>query len=160
MEERPEGNPKGRAPVEKERAYYDKTIMSVSLADWGEVVRKAVYQAKRGDRYARRWLGDYLIGPAIQRLELEHRMSNNRLVEWINELFGEADAQGRRGVRNKGRLSAWGYATRPVRKRLLRRDARLLSSWAPNEAARVRSRRRRSWRDYRGVRSRRGERVT
>ncbi len=87
------GNPKGRAPVEKERAYYDKTIASVSLADWGEVVRKAVYQAKRGDRYARRWLGDYLIGPAIQRLELEHRMSNNRLVEWINELFGEADAQ-------------------------------------------------------------------
>jgi hypothetical protein len=64
------GNPKGRAKREFEQAYLKKTVASVSLADWVEIVQVAVLQAKKGDDKARKWLGDYLVGTPVQRTEI------------------------------------------------------------------------------------------
>lgn len=59
----------GRAPVKKEEKYHLVTIDSVTEDDWREVVIKALRQAKDGDRYARDWLGNYILGRPIQRVD-------------------------------------------------------------------------------------------
>ena len=55
------GNPKGRPKRAFERAYLDATIGSVSLADWSDIIGKAVEQARDGDDRARNFLAKYLM---------------------------------------------------------------------------------------------------
>ena len=43
----------------------------VTPARWEAIVLSAVEQAEAGDRHARKWLGDYLMGPPVQRVEAE-----------------------------------------------------------------------------------------
>lgn len=49
--------------------YLKSMAQCVSLDDWREVVQRALKDAMDGDRYARKWLGDYLVGKPIQRTE-------------------------------------------------------------------------------------------
>lgn len=64
------GNPAGRPKKEREERFYEITLSKVTFKDWEDIVQKAVYQAKRGDSVARKWLSDYLIGPPVQRQEV------------------------------------------------------------------------------------------
>jgi hypothetical protein len=64
------GNPRGRLPKEREERYYEITLSAVTFEDWQQIVKKAAEQAKRGDAVARKWLGDYLVGAAQQKLDV------------------------------------------------------------------------------------------
>ncbi len=63
-------NPKGRSKRATEEAYLDILKKEVSADDLQEIVHKAVYDAKRGDSVARKFLADYIIGPPVQRQEV------------------------------------------------------------------------------------------
>lgn len=64
------GGGPGRPTKQREERFLEITLESCTFADWKDIVKKAVSQAKRGDSTARKWLGDYLIGPAQQRLDV------------------------------------------------------------------------------------------
>ena len=60
----------GRPPREREARYYDIMMTTCSFADWQKIIERAVQDAKRGDAVARKWLSDYLVGTAEQRLDI------------------------------------------------------------------------------------------
>lgn len=64
------GNPNGRPKREVEKSYLKRLQDGVSLDDWGAIISVAVLQAKKGDKDARKWLGDYLLGTPVQRTEV------------------------------------------------------------------------------------------
>lgn len=66
------GNPggPGRPKKEREREYLDATVSCISIAQWKRIVKRAADDAENGDAVARRWLGDYLLGPAQKRIDL------------------------------------------------------------------------------------------
>lgn len=70
------GNPTGRAPREREERYYEILKTKVTYTDWGDIIDKAVLQAKKGDAVARKWLADYLVGPPIERKEISGKDGN------------------------------------------------------------------------------------
>lgn len=62
----PGGGPKGRGN------YLKRMTEVVSADDWEAITKKAVAQAKKGDKWARDWLSAYLIGkPSTVALEGE-----------------------------------------------------------------------------------------
>jgi len=62
-------NPKGRPKKAVEERYLKSLFSVLSQSDWKEIVEKAVWQAKRGDSQARKWLSDYALGTPVQRIE-------------------------------------------------------------------------------------------
>lgn len=50
----------------------------VTTKRWATIILKAVDQAEEGDWRARKWLGDYLMGPPVQRVEAEVAVSDSR----------------------------------------------------------------------------------
>ena len=60
----------GRPKKKREARFLEITLSACTFTDWREIVKKAVEQAKAGDATARKWLGDYLQGPPVQRTEL------------------------------------------------------------------------------------------
>ncbi len=60
----------GRPPLAREEQYAEATIANCSLGEWGEIVAKAVEQAKAGDSRARDFLARYLLPPAATDLRL------------------------------------------------------------------------------------------
>jgi len=46
-------------------------VRLVKQADWQAIVLKAIEQAKRGDKTARQWLADYIVGKPVQGVELD-----------------------------------------------------------------------------------------
>lgn len=60
----------GRPQKDRETRYYEIMMSTCSYADWEVIIRKAVTQAKRGDKDARKWLADRLMGTPVQRQEL------------------------------------------------------------------------------------------
>lgn len=64
------GGGPGRPRKQREIRYYEVTQESCTFADWKEIVKKAVQDAKTGDTAARRWLSDYLMGAPQQYLDL------------------------------------------------------------------------------------------
>jgi hypothetical protein len=60
----------GRAPVAREVRYYEIMQSACTFADWDDICKKAVVDAKRGDSVARKWLADYLIGPPVERKDI------------------------------------------------------------------------------------------
>lgn len=63
-------NPNGRPPKAREQEFLNVTIAAVSCGDWIEIIQKAVWQAKKGDASARKFLADYLIGPPTLKTDL------------------------------------------------------------------------------------------
>lgn len=64
----------------------------VTIEDWLYVVERALQDAKDGDRHARKWLSDYLIGTPIRRSETtnvtEVRFTKNQRAAAIEALLG------------------------------------------------------------------------
>jgi len=61
----------GRTKRLIEERYLKRFSSTVKVAEWREIILKAIDQAKRGDPRARQWLSDYLVGKPIQGIELE-----------------------------------------------------------------------------------------
>lgn len=61
--------------------YLTSMFAAVPLEDWQEIVREAVFQAKKGDHRARKWLGDYLVGTPIQRVAADLKVEDTRFSE-------------------------------------------------------------------------------
>jgi len=74
------GNPKGRPKKSKEDRYYEILITTVTKDDWQDIIKRAVYDAKRGDASARTWLSNYLIGPAKQVIDIN--ASGCMVIKW------------------------------------------------------------------------------
>jgi hypothetical protein len=64
------GNPKGRPTRAKEERYYEILISTVTKDNWKAIIERAIYDAKKGDTSARKWLADYVIGPPVERKEI------------------------------------------------------------------------------------------
>jgi hypothetical protein len=79
------GNPKGRPSKPKEEKFYRTTLSAVTLADWREIVKKAVDQAKKGNPSARKWLSDYLIGPPQQKVDVTSAGEALDVRAWIKQ---------------------------------------------------------------------------
>ena len=91
------GNPggPGRPKREREVTYYHILEMAVSENDWKAICAKAVYQAKRGDAVARKWIADYLIGAPIQRTEYSGAEGGplEIVVRYVNKPDADEPAQ-------------------------------------------------------------------
>lgn len=74
----------GRPTKAREERYFDILMTACTFADWQRIVEKAVEQAKRGEDRARRWLADYLVGAAEQRLDITSGGEKIIQVEYIN----------------------------------------------------------------------------
>lgn len=57
----------GRPPL-RDINYKNAFYKNVPASEWVAIIRQAVRQAKQGDKDARKWLTDYLIGPPVQRI--------------------------------------------------------------------------------------------
>jgi hypothetical protein len=58
----------GRPKKEREEKYSEIMLNTVSYERWKRIIEKAASQAEKGDSVARKWLSDYLIGPAVQKI--------------------------------------------------------------------------------------------
>jgi len=71
----------------------------VTPEKWTRIITKAVHQAIDGDRHARKWLGDYLMGPPVQRVEAEvevtakQSFTDEMRAKAIEALLASADAR-------------------------------------------------------------------
>lgn len=68
--------------------------MAVTPEDWTLIVKAAVFQAKHGDRYARKWIADYLMGTPIRRVVtiadvVIHDKTSDARAQAILALLGE-----------------------------------------------------------------------
>jgi hypothetical protein len=81
------GNPGGR-PAHQQR-YMKSLVRLVKTADWQDIVRKAIEQAKRGDKTARQFLADYVLGKPVQGVDLTslgNKMEIN--FKWVDDYDG------------------------------------------------------------------------
>ena len=68
----------------------------VSPVRWAKIILTAVDQAVQGDWRARKWLGDYLMGPPVKRVEAEidvktsHSYTDEMRAQAIEALLGQA----------------------------------------------------------------------
>ena len=65
------GNRGGRPKREVELRFLSTLVGTVSPDDWKEIILVAVAQAKKGEWRARAWLGNYLVGTPVQRVQVE-----------------------------------------------------------------------------------------
>lgn len=78
------GNPnaKGRPKRNTEDKYLQALRDTVKLKDWEEITEKAIQQARKGDRSARQWLSDYLLGKPIQNVNIEAQTDLTVMLAW------------------------------------------------------------------------------
>ena len=89
------GNPRGRMPKGREDKFYEITLSTVTFESWKRIVKKAVLQAERGDGVARKWLADYLMGPPVQKQEVDVKSESILIATIANqELMDELKADG------------------------------------------------------------------
>ncbi len=65
------GNPSGRPPKEREERYREILVSTCTFAAWERIVKKAVEQAERGNKDARKWLADYLVGTPVKQVDIK-----------------------------------------------------------------------------------------
>lgn len=75
----------GRPPRQVETDYMAITIGQVTPEYWQAITKRAIHDAIKGDRDARRWLSDYVLGkpPAI----VELRAADAQLLAQLLEAF-------------------------------------------------------------------------
>jgi len=61
--------------------YLRELSARVTPDEWAAICDKAIEQAKTGDRHARIWLGNYLMGTPIQRIEAEIDLQSDKGFE-------------------------------------------------------------------------------
>lgn len=74
------------------------TLSTVTYADWADVIKTAVKLAKRGDAQARKFLADYLLGPAAQRINVEGGLDNALIIEYVNDWRQHSAAESPQGA--------------------------------------------------------------
>ena len=86
----------GRAPRAVEKRYQEAFSAAVSYEDWIKVIRVAVVQAISGDKDARKFLADYLIGHPKQTTELTGldggALTNEIIIRYANDNFAETSS--------------------------------------------------------------------
>lgn len=62
----------------------------VTASDWREIVEKAVNDAKAGDKAAREWLSDRMLGKATLPIDatVNHGVSHEDAVQTVQAFFG------------------------------------------------------------------------
>ena len=63
----------GRPKREREERFLEITLAAVTFEDWRKIVKRAVLLAKTGNKDARKFLADYIIGPPVRRTEITGR---------------------------------------------------------------------------------------
>lgn len=64
------GNAKGRRKRQTEDKYLRALQKCATPKEWNAICKQAVKDAKKGDRSARQWLSDYLLGKPQQFIDL------------------------------------------------------------------------------------------
>lgn len=84
------GNPggPGRPPREREVAYLAAVKDSVPVNEWVRIVRKAVEQARRGDRHARQFVCE-LVLPDLELAAVELREMDRPAEDVVGDLGGQ-----------------------------------------------------------------------
>lgn len=72
----------GRQKRSTEDDYLRALCESVTIEDWKAIAKKATEQAMRGDKAARQWLSDYLLGKPIQNINLEAQTDLSVILTW------------------------------------------------------------------------------
>ena len=75
----------GRLPKTREEKYYEITMKSCPLKDWRAIMKKVVEMAKRGDKFAIKFLADYLIGTPEQNLNLHGQTALDVILHYVEE---------------------------------------------------------------------------
>ena len=83
----------GRSARKREEQYLEVLLTTVPMADWRKIVLKAASQAKQGNYQARRWLTDYVIGPAAQSVHLRADLAGVDLITILREKLPSADRE-------------------------------------------------------------------
>lgn len=76
----------GRQNRSTEDKYLKALRDSVTIKDWKAISTKAIAQASKGDKAARQWLSDYLLGKPTQNVAIE----SQQLVNWV---WGDGEDQ-------------------------------------------------------------------
>ena len=81
------GNPggPGRQKRKTEEKYLRALQKCVKAKDWKAICERAIIDAKKGDRSARQWLSDYLLGKPIQELKVDARTDLNIILTWDDD---------------------------------------------------------------------------
>ena len=85
------GNPGGQRKGNKSARYWAITQNTCSLKDWRAIITKAIEQAKAGDKHARAWLADRLIGAVTAKLEARvdvRETLNDDLEQALDRILG------------------------------------------------------------------------
>lgn len=85
----------GRNKKEVEDTYLQAFRDSVLPRDWAAIISKAVSDAKRGDAVARKFIADYLIGTALQKMapttpDGEREYGSNAMDGLVRRLLQDA----------------------------------------------------------------------
>ncbi len=79
------GGGPGRPSRDREIEYHKILIMVCTPARWEKICKQAVNDAENGDKDARKWIADYLIGPPVQKQEVTGRDGNEIVFKVIRE---------------------------------------------------------------------------
>jgi len=81
----------GRPPKKREERYTQILMTSCTFSDWKDIVQRAVDQAKGGDKDARKWLSDYLVGSPVQKHAVASVDWENLVIDWGDSGDNNAD---------------------------------------------------------------------
>lgn len=82
-------NRKGRPSSTKE--YYNALAKLVTPTKWRKICRRAIEDAIAGDRYARKWIGEYLMGKPTTNVDLlliDLAETGMTLDQWLETAAG------------------------------------------------------------------------
>ena len=75
----------GRQKRKTEDKYLRALQKCVKAKEWKAICERAVQDAKRGDRTARQWLSDYLLGKPVQELKVDARTDLDIILTWDDD---------------------------------------------------------------------------
>jgi len=82
----------GRPRRQTEERYLCALVASIKADDWKAIVMQAIAQAREGDRYARQWLADYLIGKPTEYVNTDVTSGGNPLAVALT--WGDSNGNG------------------------------------------------------------------
>lgn len=82
-------NSPGRPPRAKEERYLKTLRAVVTIKRWRAIAERAVSDAEDGDKDARTWLSNYLLGKPLQRIEADVEVTGAMTLEMWREQAAE-----------------------------------------------------------------------
>ena len=92
-------NPGGRPKERKE--YMDILRSTLTPAAWRAICKKAIEQAKDGDKAARKWVAAYAIGRPLVRAQVEidtQSQINAKLTQTLDLVYGDGEDSAQTGL--------------------------------------------------------------